>query len=188
MRITKSRFTHRSQLGFLLVTIAFATIGAARAYGSGPGVAANFVVLSDGFSSIASSKVKGDVGGLTVQLTDDARVTGNTIAAASSGVALDLGDNARVVRKCVTGGGSISIVPAHPAKCAGGEDTSGTDLLLKELSNGISDADKLAIALSALPPTLSLSQIDFALREEADDQIFCWTQCGCRLHADANRE
>jgi hypothetical protein len=153
-------FARGSQIGFLMVTIAFTSIGAPRGYGSGPGVAADFVVLSDGFTSIASSNVKGDVGGRTVQLTDNARVNGNTIAAASSGVVLDLGDNARVVRKCVTGGGSISIVPAHPAKCLGGQDTSGSDPLLTELGSGISDAGTLAGALSALTPTLSLGEID----------------------------
>jgi choice-of-anchor A domain-containing protein len=123
-------------------------------------MAAKFAVLSDGTTATATAKLKGDVGGFTVQLTDNAIVHGNVIASAPSGVALNLGDDAHVTGKCVTGGGSIEIVSADPAKCIGGQDTSGSDPLLTELSTGLSDAATLAAALSALTPTTSLPEID----------------------------
>ncbi len=88
------------------------------------------------------------------------RVKGNAIGAASFGIGLELGDNARVTGKCVTGGGSIDIVPQHPAKCRGGKDTSGSDPLLTEFNNALDDAGTLAAALSALTPTLTQSEID----------------------------
>jgi choice-of-anchor A domain-containing protein len=84
------------------------------------------------------------------------------IASAPSGVAIDLGDDAHVTGKCVTGGGSIQIVPTDPAKCVGGQNTTGSDPLLSELSTALTDASTLAAALSVLTPTMTLPQIDLA--------------------------
>jgi choice-of-anchor A domain-containing protein len=161
MTISKSRLART--LAFAIVAnAALASIGAERVYASGPGDAALFSVLSDGFTGTGSAKVSGDVGGSTVQLTDKASVKGNVIARAGSGVALELGDNAKITGKCVTGGGTISIVAAHPAKCGGGKDTSGSDPLLTTFNNALNDVDLLVTVLDGLTPTMSLSEIDLA--------------------------
>jgi choice-of-anchor A domain-containing protein len=161
MIVSKSRLAWRLVIT-LAATIVLASAGAHRTYASGPGAAANFSVLSDGFTSTGSAKVGGDVGGQMVQLTDNAGVKGSVIGRRSFGVAIDLGDNAKVSGKCVTGGGTISIVTAHPAKCSGGKDTSGSDPVVTTYDNAITDANSLISALDGLTPTMSLSEIDVA--------------------------
>jgi hypothetical protein len=160
MRISSGRFTRGLLIVLAVIAAASASFGTPRAYASGPGMAAKFVVLSDGVTATATAKLKGDVGGFTVQLTDNASVHGNVIASAPSGVALNLGDDAHVTGKCVTGGGAISIISTDPAKCVGGQSTTGSDPLLTELSTALTDASTLAAALSALTPTMSLPEID----------------------------
>ena len=162
MKIRSSGFMRQWRLTVVVIAIAFVLVGARRADATGPGVAADFVVLSDGFTSINSSRLNGEVGGGNIQTTDHARINGDAIASASSGVGLNFGDNTRVTKKCVTAGGSIDIVPAHPARCIRGEDTSGNDPLLTELTTGVSDALTFAAALSAMTPTDSVGPIDVA--------------------------
>lgn len=157
MRINKSRFARAIAMA---ATLAFASVGAEPVYASGPGMAAKFAVLSNGVISTANATLKGDVGGFTVQLTDKGHVNGNVIGGVSFGSALLLGDDALVTGKCVTGGGDISIIPEHPAKCVGGEDTSGTNPLLTEFNKGLSDAGMLIAALKGLTPTMTLPEID----------------------------
>ncbi len=71
MNMRISRFAQRLSIATVL-TAALVSVLAVRAYASGPGAAAKFVVLSDGTTDIATNQLSGEVGGVQGRLSDQA--------------------------------------------------------------------------------------------------------------------